>query len=478
MGSSKRPIEVIIDTGSSDLIIQNERSSFCQQISCDYGTADLTSETLQVEQIRAISIKYAGGWIAKADLVKDTIIVGGRVVPEARFGIARESTFAKNILGIGYAANEALLNGVRYPNLPQRLKDAGLIKSVAYSLSLNSQGSGSGILFGGVDTGKFKGKLTHLSLTALSGQLERTHFAVDVSGVTFGKLKGGPFKAILDSAQTRISLPSDIVSKIYAVVGVKINDNRDPIRSCAVSEAESKMTLIFQLGAAVIRVPMKDLLIQESNEPGNYTPLKAGLCYFGVFDALDDIPTLAMPFFQSAYLVFNLGKNEVSVAEANHKGGGKIIEIAEGGVPALGELANGEPDDSTLNAENLDYSNDGQFVIETANSQLPVVDGSVATPQLGGTSLQDTFAFNNPSSPDAFSASSIPSLAFNLPENSGVSSSLSDVFPSAGANSASTPQFQTNLEAASSGDTFISQVGSTPAVDNTQFPGLDMSNLF
>lgn len=476
MGSNKRPVEVIIDTGTSDLVIQNELSGFCQQVSCDYGTADLTSETLQIEKLRAISIQYLSGWTATADLVKDTITIGERAVPEASFGIARESSFAKNVLGIGYVANEALLNSVRYPNLPQRLKDAGLIKSVTYSLSLNSQGSGSGILFGGMDAGKFKGKLTPLALQALSGQSERTQLAVGVSGVVFGNLKGGPFQAILDSAQTRISLPTDIVSKIHAVAGVEINKNRDPIRSCALSEAESKMILTFQFGAAVIRVPMKDLLIQESNERGNYTPLKAGLCYFGVYNAGDEVPTLAMPFFQSAYLVINLERNEVSLAQANHSGGGKIIEIAEGGVAALGELANGEPDDGTLNAENLDYSKDGQFVVDTANSQLPVVDGGVATPEIEGTSIHDNFAFQPPSS-DAFSANSIPSPNLNLLGNSGVPSS-SDMFLSS-ANSASTPQSQTN-PAASSGNTFVSQAGSVPAaaVDNTQFPGLDMSNLF
>lgn len=463
------PIEVIIDTGSSDLIIQNELSSFCQQAACEYGTADLVSDTLQVEKLRAISIQYASGWTARADLVKDTLIIGGRTVPEALFGIARESSFAKNILGIGYAANEALLNGVRYSNLPQRLKDAGLIKNVAYSLSLNSQDSGSGILFGGMDTGKFIGKLTTLALKALSGHSERTQFAIGVSGVAFGALKGGPFQAILDCAQTRISLASDIASKIYAAAGVEINNHRDPIRSCTLSTAESKMIITFQIGAAVIRIPMKDLLIQESDEPGNYTPLKAGLCYFGVYDAGDDVPTLAMPFFQSAYVVFNLERHEVSLAQANHRGGGKIIEIVEGGVTALGELADGEPDDSTLNAENQDYGNGGQFFVDAANSQLPVVDGGETTPEIEGTSIPDTFAFNPPSS-DAFSANPMPSLNFNLPGNSGVSSS-SDVFLSS-ANSGSTAQFQPN-PAASSGDTFVSRVGS----DNNQFPSLDMSNL-
>lgn len=476
MGSNKRSIDVIIDTGTSDLIVQNELSTFCQQVSCDYGTADLTSGTLQIEKLRAISIQYLSGLTVNADLVKDTITIGGRAVPEASFGIARESTFAKNVLGIGYAANEALLNTVRYPNLPQRLKDVGLIRSVAYSLSLNSQGSGSGILFGGIDTGKFKGKLTSLALEALSGQSERTQLAVSVSGVAFGNLKRGPFQAILDSAQTRISLQSDIVSKIHAVAGVKINKNSNPVRSCALSEAESKMILTFQFAAAVIRVPMKDLLIQESTEPGNYTPLEAGLCYFGVYNAGDEVPTLAMPFFQSAYLVVNLERNEVSLAQANHSGGGKIIEIAEGGVAALGELANGEPEDGTLNAGNLDYSKDGQFVVDTANSQLPVVDGGVATPELEGTSIHNNFAFHPPSS-DAFSANFIPSPNLNLLGDSGVPAS-SDMFLSS-ANSASTLQSQTN-PAASSGNAFVSQAGSVPAatVDNTQFPGLEMSNLF
>lgn len=477
MGSNIKPIEVIIDTGSSDLIIQNELSSFCQQMPCEYGTADLVSETLQVEKLRAISIQYAGGWTATADLVKDTIIIGERTVPEALFGIARESSFAKNILGIGYTANEALLNGVRYANLPQRLKDVGLIKNVAYSLSLNSQDSGSGILFGGMDTGKFKGKLATLALKALSGYSERTQFAIGVSGVAFGALKGGPFQAILDCAQTRISLASDIASKIYAAAGVEINNDRDPIRSCTLSTAESKIVLTFQIGAAVIRIPMKDLLIQESGEPGNYTPLKAGLCYFGVYDAGDDVPTLAMPFFQSAYVVFNLERHEVSLAQANHSGGGKIIEVHEGGVTALGELADGEPDDGILNAEYQNYSNDGQFSVDAANSQPPVLDDGETIPEIGGTSIPENFAFNLPSS-DAFSDNSMPSLNFNLPGNSGLSSSSSssDVFLSS-ANSGSNSQLQTN-PVASSGDTFFGQVGSNPtALDNTQFPSLDMSNF-
>lgn len=478
MGSNKNPIEVIIDTGSSDMIIQNELSSFCQQASCQYGTADLVSETLQVVKLRAISIQYANGWTARSDLVKDTIIIDGRTVPETLFGIARESSFAKNILGIGYAANEALVNGVRYANLPQRLKDVGMIKTVAFSLSLNSQDSGSGILFGGLDTGKFMGKLTTLALKALRGHSERTYFAVGVSGVAFGTLKGGPFQAILDSAQTRISLASDIASKIYAAAGVEINNNRVPIRSCTLSEAESKMILTFQFGAAVIRVSMKDLLIQESDEPGKYTRLKAGLCYFGVYDAGDDVPTLAMPFFQSAYIVFNLESHQVSLAQANHSGGGKIIEVGEGGVNALGELADGKLDVGTLHAENLDYSNGGQFSVDEANSQLPVVDADATTPEIGGTSIPDTFAFN-PSSSDVFSANSMSSLNFNLPGNSGASSSTStsDVFLSS-VNSGSAPQFQTNA-ATSNGDTFVSPVGSNPTtLDNTQFPSLDMSNLF
>lgn len=508
---------MIIDTGSSDLIIQNDRSNYCQQVSCQYGTADLLSDTLEVEKLRAISIQYAGGWTARADLVKDTIIIEGRTVPEALFGIARESSFAKNILGIGYAANEAILNGVRYSNFPQRLKDAGLIKTVAYSLSLNSQDSGSGILFGGMDTAKLTGKLTTLPLIALSGNSERTHVAVGVSGVAFGPLKGGPFQAVLDCAQTRISLENDITSKIYAAAGVEINNNRDPIRSCTLSEAESKMILTFQFGggaaAAVIHVPFKDLLIPESDEPGNYTPLKAGLCYFGVYGAGDDVPTLAMPFFQSAYVVFNLESHQVSLAQAKHNsggsGGGKVIEIGEGGVNALvGELANGEELDNNaiLNAQTLDYSsNDGQFSVddETNSSQLPVVvdTADVATSDIGGgtsNSIPDTFeAFNHlPSSSDVFSANSItPSPNFyNLPQNSGVTSSSSsdEVFLSSSLiNSGSTPpQFQTNPPVAttsSDDNTFVispaaveSNSYPTATLDNTQFPpSLDnMSNFF
>lgn len=56
-------------------------------------------------------------------------------------GLATDTSISIGIMGIGYNSSEANIqtgNGTTYPNLPNVLVDAGLIKSNAYSLWLDN----------------------------------------------------------------------------------------------------------------------------------------------------------------------------------------------------------------------------------------------------------------------------------------------------------------------------------------------------
>ncbi len=392
---------------------------------------DMKSDSLNLVRRAGIKIAYVSGKAAIADLVKDVIQIGGRAIHDALFGIAVATNFEYNVLGLGYAANEAVVEGnPPYKNFLQMMKEDGLIKSAAYSLSLNSQNVGGGsILFGGIDAGKFKGKLKTLAI-----QGDRREIVINVSETSFAGKKRGSFSAVLDAGQTRISVADELAKTIWAAAGIKSLDrNGDPVRSCALSDAESNMAFVFKFGGTIIRVPMSELIIPDSTEPGAYARLDEGSCYFGVFGSGGDIAVLGMPFLRSAYVVFNLERNEISVAPQSFSRGGKIREIADGGVTSLGALADGV-DDGTLNAENSDFGS-GDNSMDIINAQPLGADGSIGTAELGGTSIPNRFSFT----PDlnAESAQVATSNPVDNPSSGGSDSTTrfdSSIFSSTGSN--------------------------------------------
>ncbi len=450
MGSHGTPIQVIVDTGSADTIIQTNKNSYCQQHGgcAKYGTIDLTSQSLKLLRRAGIKIGYISGLTATADLVTDVISIGGQPVPDAEFGIATSANFEYNVLGLGYAANEAVV-GRTYMNFPQKLKSNGLIKSVSYSLFLNSQNAGSGfVLFGGIDTGKFKGKLTTVAV-----QGSRQEVIIKLSEVSFGAVNGGSFRAVLDAGQTSISVGNELAKQIWAAAGIKsLNQNGDPIRSCALSDAESKMALVLQIGATLLRVAMSELVYPDPTETGDSVRLDPGLCYFGVYGS-GTTAVLGIPFLRSAYVVINLEKNEVSLAQANYNGASNIIEVADGGVRSLGDLADGV-DEGTLSAEITNFAagdnpiNAGDGNSETGDISIPstlafnpgsnMLSTQVSTDAVGNPSIDKGSINANPAdgATQISSTNAIDNLIFTSP---GGSSDISNPFFSPEAPGANTP---------------------------------------
>ncbi|KAF5013291.1 hypothetical protein F66182_15195, partial [Fusarium sp. NRRL 66182] len=67
---------------------------------------------------------------------------------------------ADNILGLGYSLNES------YTSLPQALVKSGQINSAAYSLWADDLRDNGTILFGGVNSAKYSGKLHTMTIPA------------------------------------------------------------------------------------------------------------------------------------------------------------------------------------------------------------------------------------------------------------------------------------------------------------------------
>ena len=101
-------------------------------------------------------------------------------------GLGLQTDISYGLVGVGYAVNEAIVGQTLsfssvYPNLPVQMVNENLINTVAFSLWLNDLGrfppphklpwspltsyldSNSGnILFGGIDTEKYKLSLIHI----------------------------------------------------------------------------------------------------------------------------------------------------------------------------------------------------------------------------------------------------------------------------------------------------------------------------
>jgi hypothetical protein len=114
-----------------------------------------------------LSIQYGGGDGATGDDAYDVLSIGGIVLPQYRFGIMYQTTVGSGVFGISYEPIDAspFQGTPQEGNLPTALVSQGLIASRAYSLWLNDAHASSGqLLFGGVDTEKFKGNLVTIDI--------------------------------------------------------------------------------------------------------------------------------------------------------------------------------------------------------------------------------------------------------------------------------------------------------------------------
>lgn len=245
----------------------------------------------------------------------------------------------EGVLGIGYVANEVQATRNReepYPNLPQALVDQGYINSNAYSLWLNDLDANTGeILFGGVNTAKYEGSLATLPVIPSRDGVYR-ELSIDMTGLALNDSDGNvqnyprrhfPFPALLDTGSTLTYLPVRLVSDIYTTFGVTYDSQfGGGFVPCTTSQRPEQ--LIFSFSEPSIAVDMTEMVI----DMGPYR-FKDGTraCVFGIAPVDGHTPILGDSFLRSAYVVYDLDNNEISLAKTRfHSAGDEILEIGSG----------------------------------------------------------------------------------------------------------------------------------------------------
>ncbi|KAH8682999.1 aspartic proteinase precursor [Tricladium varicosporioides] len=352
LGTPAQKQRLHIDTGSSDLWVNTPSSSLCSGRSkpCAFaGTYAANSSSTYSYVGSYFNISYVDGSGAAGDYVSDTITLGSTKLKKLQFGIGYTSSSAEGILGIGYTINEVAVGRAgkaAYNNLPAQMVADGLISSNAYSLWLNDLDASTGsILFGGVDTDQFEGTLATLPIQKESGVF--AEFLITLTGVTFGNTiiaKNQAQAVLLDSGSSLTYLPDAMTEAIYEIVGAQY-DSQQGAAYIPCSLASNSSTLGFNFSSPVIQVPMNEMVIEVTASNGRPLTFSDGTraCLFGIAPAGESTAVLGDTFIRSAYIVYDLANNEISIAQTTFNATtNNVVEITTGttAVPSATAVAN------------------------------------------------------------------------------------------------------------------------------------------
>ncbi|EME48285.1 hypothetical protein DOTSEDRAFT_70028 [Dothistroma septosporum NZE10] len=320
IGTPAQSFRLHLDTGSSDLWVNVANSDLCQArgSACSVsGTYSANSSSTYKFVNSDFNITYADGSGSAGDYVTDTVTVGSVSIENQQFGIGYESSSEEGILGIGYPLNEvavAYTGGRPYANVPQSLLNGGHIATNAYSLWLNDLDASTGsILFGGVNSAKYTGALETLPIIKEDGFYAEFVIALTAVGQngTSGSIASNlATPALLDSGSSLMYLPNNVTQSIYDATGARY-DSSQGAAFIDCDQANSEATIDFTFSSPTIKVSMNELVIVAGEDRGK------PICILGIAPAGSSTPVLGDTFLRSAYVVYDLSANQISLAQTN-----------------------------------------------------------------------------------------------------------------------------------------------------------------
>jgi hypothetical protein len=398
LGTPAQNFRLHIDTGSSDLWVNSVASNLCSQggnqcgESGTYNANDSSTYTFVNSQF---NISYADGSGASGDYVTDNFRMGGQTVEDLQFGVGYTSSSPEGILGIGYTINEVAVGRAGldpYPNLPQKLVDDGTINTNAYSLWLNDLDASTGsILFGGVDTEKYEGELQTLPIIPERGQY--AEFIIALTGMGQNGKNGSIFEndnvpVLLDSGSSLMYLPDNVVRSLYTTFDAQYDSSQGTaLVDCSLGDQSG--SLDFNFSGVIISVPLNELVIVAAVSRGQ------PVCILGIGPAGDSVSVLGDTFLRSAYVVYDLANNEISLAQTNFNATSeRVQEIQSGtdgvpnasGVAGAVSIAASGTDGPRVNSPTVTGSNGGGGN-GMGTSTAAAMPGATTNPWVGGAAI-------------------------------------------------------------------------------------------
>ena len=332
------------------------------------------------------------------------VTIDGVTLQDVTFGLALNSSSiipgetAQGLLGVGYRALSSA-NG-KFPILIDSLFSNGAINRRAFSLYLNDAASGAGsILFGGVDTDKYTGELVTLPIVpdVIQGQSAFLRYLVDLTAVGFTTASSTSFSsispsgmataALLDSGTTEIVIDSSIFNNVVSGIGaVPVSDQGETVYVASCSAGNNNAALSFTFGGSngiTINVPISALLSDLQTTFGNGD--EACELLMRPTDASSPSTVLGDSFLRSAYVVYDLDNNQVSLAQANLNSTSESIQVIPSGTAGLAQASSTAAGTaSAYTYDNAAASTAVQTAVSTGSSAQTDVPQSAASPTYSG----------------------------------------------------------------------------------------------
>lgn len=380
-GSDAQSVKVAIDTGSDELFVdpncKDRDFTASQQKQCvAEGTYNPATSTSARSTGETSQIVYGSGAVDLAYYI-DTIGIPGtsKNLTAVQFGKATASQdLDEGILGLGFG------NGVNlnYSNFIDALATQNVTNTRAFSVDLGTSATeGGSIVFGGVDTKKFSGKLASLPIaTPTAGDLQR--YAVSMTSLAYNS--GSSSRTyddsaidgvVLDTGSSLCELPAALVSDMAADVGATLDAQSSlyVLEDC--STATSAKKLEFAFNGITIAVPLSDFVLQSGRE-----------CVLGVMALQANSGITALlgdTFLRNAYVVFDQTNMKISMAQYSACGT-NVQAIAAGSAGVSGFTGECEASASASNSTSSGNSGSGAAGAgkPAAGAVLALVVGLVA----------------------------------------------------------------------------------------------------
>ncbi|KAH7390254.1 aspartic peptidase domain-containing protein [Cadophora sp. MPI-SDFR-AT-0126] len=335
IGNPPQNVTAALDTGSSDTWVNPQcgtgntidSNAICQRYGRYRPEKSPTSRGLKQEMY----LRYGSGAVL-GEYYVDDLHLNGASIKAQQFGIAtRSQGLDTGLMGLSFG-NQV---GTSYPNIVDQLAAQNITQSRAFSLDLGSIDTPEGsIIFGGIDTKKFYGKLSkHPIIPAEQSPDTYPRYWINMTSLSLtlppSKTQIGPsatpkvflnstIAVFLDSGGTLSMLPASIVRPLAAAFpgAQNVGSGQYTVPCSAMNQTGF---VDFGFGEKIIRVPWKEFVWF----------VEPGLCALGLMEGGEGTNILGDTFLRAAFVVYDQDNHNLHLAESADCGS-NLVAIGRG----------------------------------------------------------------------------------------------------------------------------------------------------
>ncbi|KAI1456504.1 acid protease [Annulohypoxylon moriforme] len=320
IGTPGQTVSAILDTGSYTLLLDPDCKQAADPEACQtYGFYDTAQSSTAKSLNGWFSGQFGTGYM-QGVWYSDTAYVGLDYLPlpNLRVGVSKWSQYIwAGVLGVSYGKAW----NTPYLTLLDLLVFQSYIEVPIFSIGVGYQGGGSpsDIIFGGVDTKKYRGYLEPVEIYPYPEQqlklfdqvgyrVNLTSLAVTPPGENETMLTGSDFvrNVLIDSGSTYTYLDAGLVAIIAKTLNAYTDEHGVYRVPCETRDLDGSVNFGFNFFNMVIRVNYADFVVDFDS-----------YCALGVqpTDHSDSTWVLGTSFIRAAYLVFDQQNNAVWIAQ-------------------------------------------------------------------------------------------------------------------------------------------------------------------